>query len=143
MAVFGVCSSISYASANAPKQVSFSTEINVSQLQPLPVSATQGNSLTFSFNQPHFERVIDKPLLRIPEFKANEYIPRKVPRRNDIFEFATIFNDKLQQFLSLFDGTFFAEAHAASVSNEQKEMPVKKPTNSKACTSKKQPSNYT
>lgn len=138
VASLAVCSSISYASASAPQHFTLSTDVQVSNLKPVLVSATKDNDLTFSFTQTQFERVIDKPLLQIPEFKANEYIPTKMPRRNDIFEFATIFNDRLQQFLALFNGSLISEVQAAPVAEKHNNAPMNKSSTKKTCTSSSQ-----
>lgn len=106
LSTLGLCSTISYAS----DKEFFIQKIN----QPIAnaISTTQviTNKLsnnTFNnkklLNVHTIDHLLNKPLFSIDSAANTEYIPTKTFNKNEFFEFALIFNDKLQQFLSLFN----------------------------------------
>ncbi|XPF94222.1 hypothetical protein ACM9HF_19775 [Colwellia sp. RE-S-Sl-9] len=95
-----LCSTISHA---ADKQfivqtVTYTTS-GISSNQVIKLVEEHKKINIFSINS--FNEVINRPLLNLTSSIPSEYIPASsFTKKNEIFELATIFNDKLQQILA-------------------------------------------
>ncbi len=133
--ILGLCCSISNASASASAPNTIKNSVVYSYA--LPAGHSEGRSIKATFNKSSFEVMNDKPLLRIPQQEMVEYIPKKTARRNDIFELAVIFNDKLQQFLSVISQPVIKKAQAKSITEQlPKQAPKKELNEISTCKSK-------
>lgn len=105
LSTIGLCCTISYAAALKPMksfdEQQFTTSqvfaVKVVQKTSMPQLAETKNLLVAN--------ILNKPLLSLtvneqPELKAIAPI-----KKNEFFEVAAIFNDKLQQFISYFDSS--------------------------------------
>ncbi len=106
LSTLGLCSTISYAS----DKEFFIQNINQPVANAISTTQVITNKLsnnTFNnknlLNVHTIDHILNKPLFSIDSTANAEYIPTKTFNKNEFFEFALIFNDKLQQFLSLFN----------------------------------------
>ena len=84
----------------------FSAEKVVSQQLAIVQHAIIDNSLNATFIVNSYERMLNKPLLIIPVNEVHGIRPISFNKKgNELFEFVTVFNDKLQQLISIFDNT--------------------------------------
>lgn len=100
LSTLGLCSTISYASNEE-----FFIQ-NINQPTAKVITNTLSNN-TFNnkilLNTNTLDNILNKPLFSIHSTTKPEYIPTKTLNKNELFEFALIFNDKLHQFLSFFN----------------------------------------
>lgn len=120
--VIGLCGTISNASANdVSKQIRLDPKFVV-QVHALPKSSNEGRSNSLLIGTQSFGQVTNKPLLRIPLKETDEYIIQKRVKSNNIFELATIFNDKLQQFIASLGSFMMSKANAKSTSTPDSKL---------------------
>lgn len=96
MSTVGLCFTISHASSLIPTQeVTVKNTVVMTQIFP-------AKNLTRYKKPEQFLQIFDKPLVRIP-LQEMPLEPFKQPKKkNQFFEMATVFNDKLQQLISSF-----------------------------------------
>jgi len=104
LGTIGLCSTISHANDQKSfiKTVTYNTSgLAVHQVNKL---VEQSSNQITSLKVNTYEKFINKPLLSISTVAAaGNYIPEQdFSKKNEIFELATIFNDKLQQIISKF-----------------------------------------
>lgn len=96
-----LCSTISHA---AEKQfiiqaVTYNTS-DIASKQVMKLAQHRSNEISI-YTVNSFDEILNRPLVNITSSIAGDYIPTpKFTKKNEIFELATIFNDKLQQILS-------------------------------------------
>lgn len=132
--VIGFFCTISSASASdVSKQIKLDSNL-VMQVSAFPQGESEGKSNRLLMGSQSFGQVSNKPLLRIPLKESEEFIVPTRVKSNDIFELATIFNDKLQQLIASLGSFLMSKAHAQSSSNS----PIKKiDAQSHTCDSKR------
>ena len=96
ISVLALCCSVSYAKAN-------STAHELSRMQhvyALPKLSSEGISRVKPKHFNSFGQMLDKPMLRIPLNESPLFKKSLPSKKNEFFEMATIFNDKLQQLMA-------------------------------------------
>jgi len=116
--VIGLSCTISQSFANTSFKNSVPVNVSVIQTNTLSQSVNVGRAIKNTRSIMLYEQIQNKPLLRIPVSDVNEFYVPKAPKHNDIFELATIFNDKLQLFISSMTKPVIAKANAQE--NEDK-----------------------
>jgi len=103
----GLCSTISYASEKNNFLIEANDKYSISSLV-----LSQTNTLntvkekhTNALNFNNVDHILNKPLFSILSPMQSAYTPRKKSSKNELFELATLFNDKLQQILAYFNLT--------------------------------------
>lgn len=95
MSVLGLCFTISHAATLLPVEENIVESKMIVMTQIFPV--TQSNS----YRKPEqFGRIFDKPLVRIPLDELPLQNFKQSRKKNEFFELATVFNDKLQQLIA-------------------------------------------
>lgn len=95
MSVLGLCFTISHAATILPVEENIVESKMIVMTQIFPV--TQSNS----YRKPEqFGRIFDKPLVRIPLDELPLQNFKQQRKKNEFFELATVFNDKLQQLIA-------------------------------------------
>lgn len=95
LSVLALCCSVSYAKANASAH-------EISRMQhvyALPKLSSEGISRIQPKPFNSFGQMLDKPLLRIPLNESPLFKKSLPSKKNEFFEMANIFNDKLQQLM--------------------------------------------
>lgn len=106
LSAVGLCSTISYASEkdfliqNVNKPV-----VNVISTTQVITNKLSNSSFDHKskLNLHTIEHILNKPLFNMYSVTNSEYTPTKAFNKNELFEFALLFNDKLQQLLSFFN----------------------------------------
>ena len=110
--VIGLSCTISQSFANTSFKNSVPVHVSVGKSNTISHSLSVTRAIQNTRDIMLYEQIQNKPLLRIPLSEVNEFYIPKAPKHNDIFELATIFNDKLQQFISSMSKPVIAKAHA-------------------------------
>lgn len=101
LSTIALCSTISHA---ADKQfivqtVTYGASDTTSE-QVIKLVQQRSNRISI-YTVNSFDEIINRPLLNLTSSIAGDYIPTpKFTKKNEIFELATIFNDKLQQIIA-------------------------------------------
>ncbi|WP_286262631.1 hypothetical protein [Thalassotalea atypica] len=94
LSTLGVCFTLSHAaSISATQDVEAPKMVVMTQIFPIT------NNQEFKDPQ-SFLQVFDKPLVRIPMATPPSEQFKQARKKNQFFELATVFNDKLQQFIA-------------------------------------------
>ena len=102
LSTIGLCSTISHAADKSFIIKTANKSTNVSTLQVVKF-IHEGSKQISLLNINTVDEITNKPLLNLYSSIAAEYIPeQKFIKKNEMFELATIFNDKLQQILAKF-----------------------------------------
>jgi hypothetical protein len=104
LSAIGLSCTISNAFAEpSTSNVSYAVT-TVNYLQALPKLSSEGLSSTLNKTQSQrfiFDSIINKPFLSFSSANIGDFTPYKSNNKNELFLMATIFNDKLQQILSM------------------------------------------
>ena len=110
LTTLGLCCTISNASAISPA-VQIKSQFAITyQTQGLLITSQASTNLLTS-NENAFANLLTKPLARLASNEIPEAIPVSSGKKNEFFEIAAIFNDKLQQFIAHFQRA--DDSHAA------------------------------
>jgi len=96
----GLNFTIACASANLKFTQSVNDEVNISQVFSLPKLKNIDRAATPLSQLDPFNLLLNRPLLRFPLNEVPNIKPNNPSKKNQIFEIASIFNDKLQQMFS-------------------------------------------
>jgi hypothetical protein len=107
LSTLGLCSTISHAS-DKEFLIESINSTSSSHITSVKFVKANVNSNT-PYNVNSVELVLNKPMFNLTSPFKPEYIPTKAFKKNELYELATLFNDKLQQFLALFDFTTAAK----------------------------------
>jgi len=103
LSAIGFSCTISNAFAESPTPIINDAVVTVNYLQALPKLSSEGISRALSNSQSQniiFNNIINKPFINLTSVNLSDLTPYKSNNKNELFQMATIFNDKLQQFLS-------------------------------------------
>jgi len=104
LSAIGLSCTISNAFAESSTSNIRHTATSVNYLQALPKLSSEGLSRTLDKTDSQrfiFDNIINKPFLSFSSANIGEFTPYKSNNKNELFQMATIFNDKLQQLLSM------------------------------------------
>lgn len=96
----GLSSTIACASANLTFTQSVNDEVIVSQIFSLPKLKNINKAAAPLSQLDPFNLLLNKPLLRFPLNEVPNIKPSNPSKKNQVFEIASIFNDKLQQIFA-------------------------------------------
>ena len=104
LSAIGFSCTISNAFAETPTSSINYAVTTVNYIQSLPKLSSEGISRALG-NTPSqdviFNNIINKPFLSLASVNLPDFTPYKSNNKNELFQVATIFNDKLQQFISM------------------------------------------
>lgn len=115
LTTLGLCGIVSSASANAPaeQKVKVISQIVKVYTMPARLTGNAGSPLNIARESSlvSLGQLLSKPLLQLPVSQGQHFSTKPIEKKNQLFEIANIFNDKLQQFISTFgakeNGSFF------------------------------------
>ena len=106
LSTLGLCGIISSASANAPVDNKIKVISQIVKVYNMPTKRSNSLQLTIprDLGLTSLGQLLTKPLLQLPINRTAAYPMTPVKKKNQLFEMANIFNDKLQQFISTLSG---------------------------------------
>ncbi|WP_281556491.1 hypothetical protein [Thalassomonas sp. RHCl1] len=115
LSTLGLCGIVSSASANAPAEPKVKVISQIVKVYTMPVrlAGNTGSPLNITRDSDlvSLGQLLTQPLLQLPVSQGEHFIAKPIEKKNQLFEIANIFNDKLQQFISGFsakeDSAFF------------------------------------
>lgn len=93
----GLCCTFSYASGELSNRNVPKNQLSVNYLYVLPTHTSEGMSIQ---KTSVFNNFLNKPFLTLSLPTSTAFSPLKIERKNNLFEMAVIFNDKLQLLLA-------------------------------------------
>jgi len=106
LSTLGLCGMISSASATPPAEAKVKIVSQIVKVYTMPVRLQEntGGQLTLTPDNGlvSLGQLLTKPLLPLPVNREEMFIAKPIEKKNQFFEIANIFNDKLQQFISAF-----------------------------------------
>ncbi|WDE04043.1 hypothetical protein SG34_022160 [Thalassomonas viridans] len=106
LSTLGLCGIVSSAWANPPTEPKVKIVSQIVKVYTMPVRLTASNSQPLNITRDNglvsLGQLLTKPLLRLPVNRGETFITKPIEKKNQFFEIANIFNDKLQQFISAF-----------------------------------------
>jgi len=101
LCTIGLCTTISHAANNQfDVQNKINTPIDNSSNQTVKFVQLRLNKMN-TVQMTGAKQLVNRPLFALSPVIKTDYLPsQKFVKKNEVFELATIFNDKLQQFLS-------------------------------------------
>ncbi|WDE13176.1 hypothetical protein [Thalassomonas haliotis] len=107
LSTLGLCGIVSSASANAPAEQKVKVISQIVKVYTMPARLTGNTSSQLNIARDaslvSLGQLLSKPLLQLPVRQGQRFISKPVEKKNQFFEIANIFNDKLQQFISTFN----------------------------------------
>ncbi len=105
LSTIGLCSTISHASEKNEFFIQSNVQSHIYDQPVAKVTTVNITSSTYSNKIYSFEELSSQPLYFLSSSTRSEYASTKKYKKNHLFEFATLFNDKLQQIIAFFEFT--------------------------------------
>lgn len=130
LSAIGLSCTISNAFAESSNVDTGYTAITVNYIQALPKLSSEGINKVLGQTQSQdliSNSIINKPFLSLSSVKLSELTSYKANNKNKLFQMATIFNDKLQQLLSMwpFKSNYQKTQHNIGIDQKEDTMSIK------------------
>mgnify|MGYP000568749306 CR=1 FL=1 len=119
LTTLGLCCTISNASALSPADKIEGQMLASYQVQGLLIT-NQADTQLLASHEDAFANLLTKPLARLASNVVPEATPIATGKKNEFFEIAAIFNDRLQQFIAHFQKADDSHAAAKTESDDDK-----------------------
>lgn len=100
LSTFGLCGIVAAASPNSPVDNKVKIIRQIVKVYTMPGKPERNSNQ--ELNLVSFAQLLSSPILNIPMNQQPDFSVKPLEKKNQLFEMANIFNDKLQRIMSVF-----------------------------------------